>query len=658
MLDALGSVSKSHTLYWIVAIGGLAGNTTVMLTSLLGQVRIFYVMARDRMLPPGVARIHHVFRTPARMTLITGAIVAIFAAVLPLTELLTLVNIGTLAAFAIVCAGVLVLRIVNPAAQRPFRAPLLPLFSIAGAASCLYLVTGLRVCDLGALRRLVRGRDLRLRPLRVLELAAAAAAHRALTPAADATSRLSSGYKGAYPGKGALVTIQTAVSDRFELVTVPRAKGVPSFAADVAAGLSATPKRLPSKYLYDEIGSALFDAITRLPEYYLTQAETEILSEWGWQIVRLLDAPLDFLELGSGSAIKTRLLIGEALRVQDDLLYSPIDISTEAVSASSLALVETYLQAARARVRRRLLRRTRIAPAPLGPQDARNVHGIERRKLRARRDAALAGTARLDAASRRRVAHGRRSQEGCCDARACIRRSRRRDGGVRSQPSRSRSIASWARTSIPASSLTSRNTTRRGARSIPSLKRASVWLSESRPRRCNAPSRRANVFARNPPTSSTTTTRSRSLPVRVFAPSRSGTMKRSASASIFSFELSPSRGSTGRFLEVAREVSLMIRRLLIFATAFACVAGCRGASGPSAIPAGPAGLAQPPGPGSPDYNVNELPEPPVVKAVNGVAKVPADRQHQSGDRTSGLSVRRDTRRRADDRSRSPVKRSR
>jgi APA family basic amino acid/polyamine antiporter len=145
MLDAVGSVSKNHTLYWIVAIGGLAGNATVMLTSLLGQVRIFYVMARDRMLPPGVARIHHVFRTPARMTLITGGIVAIFAAILPLTELLTLVNIGTLAAFAIVCAGVLVLRIVNPSAKRPFRAPLLPLFATVGAAACLYLVTGLQV---------------------------------------------------------------------------------------------------------------------------------------------------------------------------------------------------------------------------------------------------------------------------------------------------------------------------------------------------------------------------------------------------------------------------------------------------------------------------------------------------------------------------------
>lgn len=139
-----------------------------------------------------------------------------------------------------------------------------------------------------------------------------------------------------------LVAIDTAVSDRFELVTVPRAKGMPSFAEDVAEGLSSTPKRLPSKYLYDEVGSALFDAITHLPEYYLTRAETQILSEWGWQIVRLLDAPLDFLELGSGSAVKTRLLIGEALRVQDELRYSPIDISTEAICSSSLALVESF----------------------------------------------------------------------------------------------------------------------------------------------------------------------------------------------------------------------------------------------------------------------------------------------------------------------------
>jgi len=138
------------------------------------------------------------------------------------------------------------------------------------------------------------------------------------------------------------VSLPTAVSDRFELITVPSSRGVPSFAEDVARGLASEPKRLSCKYLYDDIGSALFDAITRLPEYYLTAAETEILSEWGWQMVRLLDAPLDFLELGSGSAVKTRLLIGEALRVQSDLCYSPIDISTEALRASSLALVEAY----------------------------------------------------------------------------------------------------------------------------------------------------------------------------------------------------------------------------------------------------------------------------------------------------------------------------
>ena len=66
------------------------------------------------------------------------------------------------------------------------------------------------------------------------------------------------------------------------------------------------------------------------------------LREWGWEIVRVLDAPLDFLELGSGSAVKTRLLDREALRVQRTLRYSPIDISTRGARASSLALVEAY----------------------------------------------------------------------------------------------------------------------------------------------------------------------------------------------------------------------------------------------------------------------------------------------------------------------------
>lgn len=136
--------------------------------------------------------------------------------------------------------------------------------------------------------------------------------------------------------------IGTAVGDRFELIEVPRSTGAPSFAQDVAAGLNASPKRLPAKYHYDDVGSALFETITFLPEYYLTRAETEILREWGWQIVRVLDAPIDFLELGSGSAMKTRLLIHDALRVQGRLRYSPIDISTEALRNASASLVEAY----------------------------------------------------------------------------------------------------------------------------------------------------------------------------------------------------------------------------------------------------------------------------------------------------------------------------
>jgi APA family basic amino acid/polyamine antiporter len=144
MLDALKAASTNPLVYAIVALGGLAGNTTVMITSLLGQVRIFYVMSRDRLLPESVARVNERTRTPARMTLITGCVVALLAAMLPLSDLIELTNVGTLAAFAIVCAGVLVLRFIEPKADRPFRAPWLPLFSILGTVSCVALIASLQ----------------------------------------------------------------------------------------------------------------------------------------------------------------------------------------------------------------------------------------------------------------------------------------------------------------------------------------------------------------------------------------------------------------------------------------------------------------------------------------------------------------------------------
>jgi APA family basic amino acid/polyamine antiporter len=124
---------------WSITIGVLAGTTSVALSSLLGQTRIFYVMARDRMLPPAVATIDQRTKTPVRMTMITGAAIAVLTLIVPLDILLNLVNIGTLLAFTIVCAGVLYLRRSRPDLRRPFKVPFVPLFPVLGILSCSFL---------------------------------------------------------------------------------------------------------------------------------------------------------------------------------------------------------------------------------------------------------------------------------------------------------------------------------------------------------------------------------------------------------------------------------------------------------------------------------------------------------------------------------------
>jgi APA family basic amino acid/polyamine antiporter len=116
----------------IITIGIIAGTTSVAIGSLLGQSRIFYVMARDNMLPAAVSTIHPRFRTPLVTTMITGTLVAILALIVPLVELLNLVNIGTLLAFTVVCAGVLYLRARKPDIPRTFRVPFVPYFPLAG----------------------------------------------------------------------------------------------------------------------------------------------------------------------------------------------------------------------------------------------------------------------------------------------------------------------------------------------------------------------------------------------------------------------------------------------------------------------------------------------------------------------------------------------
>jgi APA family basic amino acid/polyamine antiporter len=126
-------------LNWVITIGVIAGTTSVALASLLGQSRIFYVMARDGMLPPAVAKVHPRFKTPLLTTMLTGVAVAILTLIVPLNNLLNLVNIGTLSAFTVVCAGVLYLRKRKPDLPRSFRVPFVPLFPILGIVFSLFL---------------------------------------------------------------------------------------------------------------------------------------------------------------------------------------------------------------------------------------------------------------------------------------------------------------------------------------------------------------------------------------------------------------------------------------------------------------------------------------------------------------------------------------
>ncbi len=137
-----GAIAPLHNPFvnWTITMGVIAGTTSVGLSSLLGQTRIFYVMSRDNMLPPFVSRVHPRFKTPALMTMITGCGVALLTLIVPLTQLLNLVNIGTLAAFIVVCAGVIWLRYKRPDIPRPFRSPYVPLFPIIGIVLSLVLI--------------------------------------------------------------------------------------------------------------------------------------------------------------------------------------------------------------------------------------------------------------------------------------------------------------------------------------------------------------------------------------------------------------------------------------------------------------------------------------------------------------------------------------
>jgi APA family basic amino acid/polyamine antiporter len=127
----------------LIAAAALAGLTSVLLVMLLGSARILMAMSRDGLLPPLFAAIHPTFRTPWKGTMAVGVFVALMAGLLPLDALLEMTNIGTLFAFAMVCAAVQIMRITNPTAHRPFRVPLVPVVPVVGVMACLLLMLSL-----------------------------------------------------------------------------------------------------------------------------------------------------------------------------------------------------------------------------------------------------------------------------------------------------------------------------------------------------------------------------------------------------------------------------------------------------------------------------------------------------------------------------------
>jgi len=128
---------------WIVAFGAVFSLTAVLLVFQYGQPRILFAMARDGLLPRWAAKVHPKFRTPHITTVVTGLCVGLGALYFDENEIYDLTNIGTLAAFAIVCVGVLVLRYSDPERPRPFRVRALPLVAVTGAFACLYTMKGL-----------------------------------------------------------------------------------------------------------------------------------------------------------------------------------------------------------------------------------------------------------------------------------------------------------------------------------------------------------------------------------------------------------------------------------------------------------------------------------------------------------------------------------
>jgi APA family basic amino acid/polyamine antiporter len=144
--DPLAAVFARLGLNWvagIISLGAVISMTAVLLVFQLGQPRIFFSMSRDGLLPKYFSRVHPKYQTPHVTTIWTGVGVAVVASVANINEIVELTNIGTLFAFILVCAGIIILRRTDPDRPRVFKTPLVPWVPLMGIAMCLYLMMGL-----------------------------------------------------------------------------------------------------------------------------------------------------------------------------------------------------------------------------------------------------------------------------------------------------------------------------------------------------------------------------------------------------------------------------------------------------------------------------------------------------------------------------------
>src|SRR5690606_34467123 len=127
----------------MIAVGAIAGLTTVMLVLYFALTRILFAISRDGLLPPFFSHINEKTGSPVRVIVLSGLIMASIAGFAPLHDIVELTNIGTLGAFMVVCAGVAVLRITRPELERPFRTPFSPFIPVLGIIGCFYLILNL-----------------------------------------------------------------------------------------------------------------------------------------------------------------------------------------------------------------------------------------------------------------------------------------------------------------------------------------------------------------------------------------------------------------------------------------------------------------------------------------------------------------------------------